>query len=753
MGELRVTKRIFRKNYCLPGWFKNIMLFLGVTMLSKADTGQCIKDSNYYSITYTAPSTGYITDAIITSQNETVVLGQLSSYNNFIAKFTSSGNIIWSNEYTDGYPYTSLLQPSWYQWTRLTGMIIGNDSSYYVYGSSYEHGRTLNNVEDPPAHWIGLIMNIDKHGNVISGRYVGNWRTDYTISSMLQLINGNLLIYLRSQSYPFISKIVCINKDGNVVWGTPLKPYHLYSELNDVTPVMRQRANGNIVIGGGMLRNLDDTLIYPFMPPIIFKAPLYYFNLFELDVNNGKLQWQASYQCPTNNVYQYPDATNTTIPADFIPRIKTITELPNGNLSFCADMYVPADDQAFWRHKDFTRRTVNLVTSEYGGFLKLFSYYPLNGSCSIENGWKTGNGEQVLLSKDSATQQLLMYYLDNNAQVVWSRSYTNAISATNSLGYMLQKQNNKGYSIFQSDPSSGAGSLQFHLNITNSLGNNPCSELPITMDRKDETWPWYMNKIYFYEGVPFDQDFRYSPFDFTKKTYPISQHIDCQYQYECCKDFIDSLHPHNISLCENQSYTLPDNSNVKDSGVYYTTFKTGQGCDSIVFYNIKIIKSPSHLTASPDTCLESATTIRLKATGGYEGYLWNSFATPDSFYLVHSPGNYTVTVENICGAKTDTVHVYDQCIFPVYFPTAFTPNGDFLNDVLRVPWANKNKLRRLSIYNRWGELVFTTTTPGAGWDGKYKGLPQATGVYIYFLEMESLTGQKLEQKGTVTLIR
>jgi gliding motility-associated-like protein len=159
------------------------------------------------------------------------------------------------------------------------------------------------------------------------------------------------------------------------------------------------------------------------------------------------------------------------------------------------------------------------------------------------------------------------------------------------------------------------------------------------------------------------------------------------------------------------------------------------------------------LTASPDTCLESAATIRLKATGGYEGYLWNSFATPDSFYLVHSPGNYAVTVENICGAKTDTVHVYDQCVFPIYFPTAFTPNGDFLNDVLKVPWANKNKLRRLSIYNRWGQLVFTTTTPGAGWDGKYKGLPQPTGVYIYFLEMEGLAGQRLDQKGTVTLIR
>jgi gliding motility-associated-like protein len=72
---------------------------------------------------------------------------------------------------------------------------------------------------------------------------------------------------------------------------------------------------------------------------------------------------------------------------------------------------------------------------------------------------------------------------------------------------------------------------------------------------------------------------------------------------------------------------------------------------------------------------------------------------------------------------------------------------------LRVPSANKNKFRRLSIYNRWGQLVFYTTTSDAGWDGKFNGVAQPTGVYIYFLEMETLGGEKVNQKGTVALIR
>jgi gliding motility-associated-like protein len=272
--------------------------------------------------------------------------------------------------------------------------------------------------------------------------------------------------------------------------------------------------------------------------------------------------------------------------------------------------------------------------------------------------------------------------------------------------------------------------------------------------REDVVWPWYHNKIQFADDVHFDQDFRYSPFKFVKKAYPISQKIDCEYQYECCKDVIDSLRPHNISLCEDQTYTLPDNNRVKDSGTYYITLRTSRGCDSIVYYNIKTLKSPSHLKGSPDTCLENASSIQLRATEGYESYLWNiNISTIQPYYSVHSPGSYTVSVENVCGAKTDTIQVYDHCSFPIYFPSAFTPNGDFLNDVLRVPPENKDKLRRLSIYNRWGQLVFYTTKPGDGWDGKFKGLLQPNGVYIYFLEMEGLSGEKFNQKGTVVLIR
>jgi gliding motility-associated-like protein len=151
--------------------------------------------------------------------------------------------------------------------------------------------------------------------------------------------------------------------------------------------------------------------------------------------------------------------------------------------------------------------------------------------------------------------------------------------------------------------------------------------------------------------------------------------------------------------------------------------------------------------------LNGASSIQLRASEGYDTYWWNSVATDKYIYTVQSPGNYTVKVENSCGSKTDTIVVYDHCDFPIYFPSAFSPNGDHLNDILTVPLLNKNKLHRLTIYNRWGQIVFSTTDPDNGWNGTMNGLPQPAGVYIYYLEMDGLAGQRFDQKGTVMLIR
>jgi gliding motility-associated-like protein len=89
----------------------------------------------------------------------------------------------------------------------------------------------------------------------------------------------------------------------------------------------------------------------------------------------------------------------------------------------------------------------------------------------------------------------------------------------------------------------------------------------------------------------------------------------------------------------------------------------------------------------------------------------------------------------------------------MYMPNAFTPNGDQINDVFRIPVDNKNRLLSFSIYNRWGKLMFQTSNPATGWDGYYKGEPLATDTFIYWIVMEGLSGKSVTKKGYVTLIR
>jgi gliding motility-associated-like protein len=342
-----------------------------------------------------------------------------------------------------------------------------------------------------------------------------------------------------------------------------------------------------------------------------------------------------------------------------------------------------------------------------------------------------------------------LFQIGPDNQVQWSRSYVNTLGSTNLTGVVLEKQEHKGYFIFQSDPDL----VRFHLSVTDATGAMPCQPSPgLPVIAEEFPWSWFVNKVQF-NRILLDVDFRISPFRFVTKPHPLEQQTTCQYQYACCTDFIDSLHPVAVSLCENETYTLPDRTLVKETGRYYATLKTQRGCDSILYFNVKVLKSPSLLTTSPDTCLNAASVIQLRALEGYDTYWWNNIPTDRPFTEVHTPGNYTVRVENKCGSKTDTIVVYASCQNPVYFPNAFTPNGDLLNDILKVPDLNKNKLRRLTIFNRWGQLVFSTTKPGSGWDGTMRGAPQPAGVYVYFLEMEDLSGQKIEQRGTLVLIR
>lgn len=103
------------------------------------------------------------------------------------------------------------------------------------------------------------------------------------------------------------------------------------------------------------------------------------------------------------------------------------------------------------------------------------------------------------------------------------------------------------------------------------------------------------------------------------------------------------------------------------------------------------------------------------------------------------------------------VNVYTVNVDPlttVDVPTAFTPNGDGVNDVIYVDGWGIKKLNYFRIFNRWGQLLFESFDIKTGWDGTYKGVPQNMETYIYQASVETyIPGKALEKSSSFRLIR
>ena len=121
-------------------------------------------------------------------------------------------------------------------------------------------------------------------------------------------------------------------------------------------------------------------------------------------------------------------------------------------------------------------------------------------------------------------------------------------------------------------------------------------------------------------------------------------------------------------------------------------------------------------------------------------------AIDDVEYLIDITDGHTCVT-------TDTLQMLVLKKTGYYLPSAFTPNGDNLNDVARPYLINLKSLKSFSIYDRWGQRVYYTVTDGEGWDGKHGGKDQAPGVYVWVLEFITTDNRQVMEKGLITLIR
>lgn len=119
-------------------------------------------------------------------------------------------------------------------------------------------------------------------------------------------------------------------------------------------------------------------------------------------------------------------------------------------------------------------------------------------------------------------------------------------------------------------------------------------------------------------------------------------------------------------------------------------------------------------------------------------------------------GNYTIfvyVIENGCFGEISNYFVnIEECLeVNLFIPNAFSPNGDLINDNFSVV-INDVLSYQLTIWNRWGELVFETNDPWGNWNGTYKGKESPQDVYTYKVIFEDSYGQH-SQVGILTLLR
>jgi gliding motility-associated-like protein len=122
-----------------------------------------------------------------------------------------------------------------------------------------------------------------------------------------------------------------------------------------------------------------------------------------------------------------------------------------------------------------------------------------------------------------------------------------------------------------------------------------------------------------------------------------------------------------------------------------------------------------------------------------------------------STETYCLTVVNEYGcAASDCITItVDTLCADVFIPNVFAPDagGHTENNCFKLYGTDCIVSMALTVYNRWGEKVFESSRPGDCWDGNFKGKPLNSGVYVYYLEAELITGESLSKQGNLTLMR
>lgn len=189
-----------------------------------------------------------------------------------------------------------------------------------------------------------------------------------------------------------------------------------------------------------------------------------------------------------------------------------------------------------------------------------------------------------------------------------------------------------------------------------------------------------------------------------------------------------------------------------------------RGCPKAGLDTVLVTVLPDILaSAGRDTAAVVGQPLQLKASGGVK-YLWSpgeglsatDVANPVVTHFKESTGyQYKVLVYNEADC-VDSAFVQVKVFKTkpsIFVPSAFSPNGDRNNDVFRFIAAGIERVEYFHVYNRWGQLVYSSPSSLNSWDGTVGGKGQADGLYVWAVKAIDYLGAVYMQRGTVTLVR
>lgn len=204
-----------------------------------------------------------------------------------------------------------------------------------------------------------------------------------------------------------------------------------------------------------------------------------------------------------------------------------------------------------------------------------------------------------------------------------------------------------------------------------------------------------------------------------------------------------------------------------DNISYYLHVKDANGCASLVQDTVNITVTPAvKLFAGNDSlfiAINQPVQLNVVQVGDQtvSQYTWspsyglNSTTVQNPIATLNRDITYYVTGRtpaNCEGSDTINIKVYKGP--EIYVPTAFTPNGDGRNDILKAIAIGMKEYRYFRVFNRYGQMVFETRGNfNRGWDGRVKGKIQNTGTFVWMAETVDYRGNVIQRKGTTMIVQ